>query len=74
MTIEIINPDSIHNYQITASAYVDIVFSPYDGGWYVQESKTQRPIMTRASRKIYTSKHEAKRAYDRGQVKWDKWS
>ena len=66
--------DSIHNYAVTPSAYIDIVFSPDDGGWYVSESKSGKPYGTRSSRKIFPSAHEAKRSYDRGQVKWNKWS
>jgi hypothetical protein len=66
--------ESIHNYAVYQSSVVDITFSPDDGGWYVRQSKLEKPLLSRVSRKTFVSSYEAKRAFDQGKIKWSEWS
>lgn len=66
--------DSISNHVVSTDTAIDIVNSPDDGGWYVQETQLSKPYNSRTSRKIFRSADDAKRAFRDGAIKWSKWS
>jgi hypothetical protein len=59
--------------QISKGLVTDIVHSPDDGGWYVQQTKRKSPYESRTSREIYPSHSDACNAYLYGDVTWTKW-
>ena len=47
--------------------WCDVVYSPDDGGWYLQEVNGTD---SRVSKKIYRTEAEARRAYESERVRW----
>ena len=52
---------------------IDIVHSPYDNGYYLQEYKFDGKGTTRTST-IYASRVLLVLDYRQGKIKWGKWS
>ena len=65
--------ESIHNFAETGVTYTDLIFSPDDGGWYFHEASKEQ-LLSRTSRRIFPSADDAKKDFNRGLVKWSKWS
>lgn len=53
----------------SGSSWVDAVYSPDDGGWWLH--RVDGPGASYASKRIYPTADAARRAYDRGKVKWE---
>lgn len=57
----------------TPQLVTDIVDSPDDGGFYLQQTDFSTG-QGRVSARIYSSRTEAARALQRGKVRWERWS
>ena len=52
---------------ITLSNDIDLVYSPDDGGWYLQKFDSDRT----STSKIYKSAEDAIKAYAKNKVEWE---
>lgn len=53
-----------------ATAVVDVIFSPDDGGFYVQKTDFQSKRCW-VSKRIYPSAAQARHAFNGGKIKWE---
>lgn len=54
--------------------YVDFVDSPDDGGWYIKETQSEAPYLSRTSADVYPTEGKAASVYSTGKVRWETWS
>lgn len=53
--------------------HTEVVYSPDDGGYYVEQTQRRAPYKFRTSKKVYDTHADAEKAFLYGDVKWGKW-
>lgn len=57
------------------SCVTDFVYSPDDGGWYIQQDKRLGgKVLTRKTVGIFQSESKAHKALEYNRVRWTKWN